>query len=493
VSVGSHPRQAALLAKLRIIGLVVVLVGLDGRALAQTRELLDAPQVRSRIRVQWDRSANVLLFAPDDEEGFRPLPTKGLFLTKHPVQLSYPRINPLRMQVRVTLGDAPDPGRGALVGPLRAIMSMALIATPARPPPGDEVAFSGSASAASSSCAAESIANSDVRRLARALYGGGAAPGTVAQALDGWRRTIDLAYASGRSGPEAIGAALDQIARFGSDLDGGLDTAATLIRKADAEAARSAPADGCEAAAMYVYEGLRLADPRARLQQLVALQRAVAELHRSLHEQFLQDADSSWAGSDYKLGPALLPASGNSQSVVVRTVSLDLTLDESTGALLSAEENAGSTTLAVRKLSRLAREFGVGTVIGSLTRSRYGTSQSASGQTVVSRIEGAPVSVHPALLLNLVCLCNTGPFAAPMLQVGLTTSSDVLALLSGAGVRLFAAGRGDVAIGGGLMMGRVKDLRTLRENDPVGGTKDIEADFVARRRIGWYAVIQYKF
>lgn len=495
---GTRPRWPAPCFRARVLGLGLGLAtaaaGLPHSVFAQTRELLDAPQVQSRIRVQWDRSANALAFAADDDPTFRPMPRNGLFLTKTGVALTYPRINPLRVQALVTRGEAAEPGRGTVAGPLRAIMSMALIATPVTPAAAtDDRDLNRSAPATSSPCPAQSVATSDVQLLARALYGGGVAAGTVAQALDGWRRTIDAGYAAGKSGADAINAALDQIAQFGRDLGAGLETAATLIKKVDAEAAKTLPADACESAARYVYEGLRLADPRARLQQLVALQHAVADLQRTLYEQYVQSANLNWTGTDYKIASEIRPTSDKSQAVVVRIVSFDFSVDELSGALLSAEETGGAATFGVRKLSRLTREFGVGTVIGSLTRPRYGTSRNAAGETVVSRIDTGPVSVHPAFLVNLVCLCNTGPFAAPMLQLGLTTSSDVFALLSGAGVRLFGAGRGDVALGGGWMVGWVKDLRTLREDDPVGGTKDIEANLESWRRSGWYVVIQYKF
>jgi hypothetical protein len=58
---------------------------------------------------------------------------------------------------------------------------------------------------------------------------------------------------------------------------------------------------------------------------------------------------------------------------------------------------------------------------------------------------------------------------------------------------LFGAGKGDVAIGGGLLVGWVKDLRTLGEGHIVGGTADIEADLGYAARRSGYFVIQYKF
>jgi hypothetical protein len=80
-----------------------------------------------------------------------------------------------------------------------------------------------------------------------------------------------------------------------------------------------------------------------------------------------------------------------------------------------------------------------------------------------------------------------------MLQVGITTSKDVPAILAGGGLRLFGLPRGDIALGAGAMIAWVKDLGSLRVGDVVGGTVDIDADLRYARRQGLYAAIQYKF
>ena len=80
-----------------------------------------------------------------------------------------------------------------------------------------------------------------------------------------------------------------------------------------------------------------------------------------------------------------------------------------------------------------------------------------------------------------------------MLQVGITTSKDVPALLGGAGIRLFGLPKGEVALGGGGMIAWVKDLRTLQVGGPVGGMSDIETDLGYVRRHGSYLALQYKF
>ena len=70
---------------------------------------------------------------------------------------------------------------------------------------------------------------------------------------------------------------------------------------------------------------------------------------------------------------------------------------------------------------------------------------------------------------------------------------EAMQLLAGGGIRLFGLPKGDVALGGGGMFAWIKDLRSLRVGDPVGGTSDIQANLHYVNRNGYYAALQYKF
>ncbi len=47
---------------------------------AQTREFLNAPAVKSQIRITWDAAAKKVAYAIDDSAVFRDLPDNKLFL-----------------------------------------------------------------------------------------------------------------------------------------------------------------------------------------------------------------------------------------------------------------------------------------------------------------------------------------------------------------------------------------------------------------------------
>lgn len=194
-----------------------------------------------------------------------------------------------------------------------------------------------------------------------------------------------------------------------------------------------------------------------------------------------------------RLGAEIRPTRKSPVTVAIRVTHLHFDVDESSGAPIAIEESAGSDALVAQRFSRFGREFAVATVIGSVTRPGYGTTRNEVGATVVGRLPRTLASVEPGVLAGFVCRCRTGPLIAPMLQMGITTSKDVPALLGGGGIRLFGLPKGEVALGAGGMIAWVKDLRTLHVGDPVGGTSDIEANLHYVRRHGLHFALQYTF
>jgi hypothetical protein len=118
----------------------------------------------------------------------------------------------------------------------------------------------------------------------------------------------------------------------------------------------------------------------------------------------------------------------------------------------------------------------------------------AAGQTTVAKKPDQPLSTNGAVIANFVCRCGTG-LLTPMIQVGANASKDVPGILVGGGFRLFGAGKGDFAIGGGIMAGWYKDLQKLKVGDVIKGMNDINSDlgFISRPKFGPYFVFQYKF
>ena len=460
-------------------------------ASAQTTDAIRAPLVKSRVRVQWDATDGKLLVAIDDQPTFRPIGVAEVFLTPAGLVIAYPRLNPLRIHAVGVRADSGLAVSGSAAAGLRVVLGMATIVTPPRPALADRPA-TGTPPTGGSDCAALVAARADAENLMGGLFGTRNTP-TVAALLASWRRTIDEAFAAGQSGPVAVAAALGSIDQLVRDLESRAADDERLTARVEAAMTAGPSADPCEASARAVYGTLRAADPRGRFVQLAALRAALTLLRQALFREYVEPGAAKWIGAEYLLSPEVRPAAGTPVRLAVRVSHFAFEVDGASGAPVGIEETAGSTAVVAQKFSRFATEFSVATVVSTVTPPHYGTTSNGSGQTVVASLGHERTSVSAALLGGFVCRCETGPFVAPMFQVGVTTNKDVPAILLGGGVRLFGLPKGDVALGAGWMMAWIKDLRSLEEGDVVGGTKDIEADMRSVRRHGLYLALQYKF
>jgi hypothetical protein len=87
--------SAALRTGIPSLTLAVALLHPFSTATAQTRQFLDAPVVRSLLRVTWNSDPNVkaMQWAADKDDTFRAFQTDAVFLTKTSIYISYPRLN----------------------------------------------------------------------------------------------------------------------------------------------------------------------------------------------------------------------------------------------------------------------------------------------------------------------------------------------------------------------------------------------------------------
>lgn len=455
---------------------------------AGTAELLGAPKVRSRLRVQLDSAARKLTYAVDGDETFRELKGDSLFLTGRSIFVTYPRLNPLRLQANAAVSAVDDPAHSAVAKLIESILSITSIVKPDRPQP--VVAPAGE-----TTCPAGGPAATDIATLASLLYGPATLPVNVRREVDDWVAAVDTAFAAGKPGPDAIRSAISAIKRDSSNgtgllpaLDKSTAQAPALVTKVE-EGAVSAhtPCD------QTLYRLALMTNPRARLQQLKALKAAVEQTAELLSAQYAVEA--KWInGTDYKISEEIEPTAERMRSVEVKVATITFRVDEAASALVAIAQDAGLARFTVRRYAQFEPEVGVGVVFAAVNRPQYGTAKNSAGATVVARVPDTSLAINPTLTVNFVCRCGLGSLA-PMLQIGAATSKDSPALLLGGGLRLFGLGKGDLAIGGGVMFAWVKDLRALKDGDPVSGTKDIEADlaFESKPRTKGYLSILYKF
>ena len=456
---------------------------------AQTRELLAAPRVDSRIRVRWDPALRRIVTSLDDESRFRSLtPSQLIVAESAAVTVTYPRLNPLRVRATMTRSGEPAE-RDPLTSALRALMTFAAVPVPTLEAGDPRPSLSAAESQAQ--CEALRRARADAQVLMVNLSGAQRST-TIPALIHSWRRAIDQAFDNGQDGASAIKAGAALMETAGARLDAQIRESDRVLSRVERELPTGSDAS-CESLARTLYELVQLSNPRARLAQLAAVRAAIVAVHATLLREYILPGDAKWQGAEFRLADDIRPTRESSTDVTIHVTEIDFEVDEPAGALTAVEERSASQTLVIHRFSRFAREFAVATVLSSVTRPGYGTTTNGAGVTVVGRLRRPRVSVEPAVLASFVCQCRTGPLIAPMLQIGITTSKDVPALLAGGGIRLFGLPKGDVALGAGAMIAWVKDLRTLQVDHPTGGTSDIDADLHAVRKQGGYLALQYKF
>jgi hypothetical protein len=452
-------------------------------AYSQTQQFLNAPVVRSEIKLRWNASTKTMQWAADDNNIYRNLTSDTLFLTKTSVYVTYPHLNPLRVQANASVTAVADPAYATITKLIESLTGVANLVAPALP---NKAQTPGGPPPAVAPC---SDPASDIDQLRLLLYGADTSPDTVGKAITGWISAIDQAIAAGESGPEAIAAGTAMIdasaTAFGQNIN-------AAQKQWDVIKQCAANPLGLQRA---YYEAAALSDQTVRIQQLIGLKAATMQLSDLLSKDY--KGPDKWVGpsqTDYVISSEIVPTFDKMQTITAKVSSITLKVDGATSLISTDQQAAGSSTFNVRRYTALAPEIGVGAVFGTLKQPTYGTATNASGQTIVAQTSTTKLSVNPTILANFVCRCGTG-LLVPMLQIGAATSKDLPAVLLGGGLRLFGTGKGDVAIGGGIMLGWYKDLQKLKVGDVVSGTSAINSDlgYIGTPKPGGYFAIQYKF
>ncbi len=472
-------------------------------ASGQTRAYLDAPIVKADIPVQWNASGKALQWLSHGQP--TEFTSETLFLSKGPVNITYPRMNPLRVRATASATAVADPSAAILSKLVDAITSVVTTVAPVLAPATSDsdkghiqaamAAFTQNKKPTFADCTDPGSATLNLTILWHALYDPIDPKESMGMKVSKWIGTIDKDLATG-SGDVAVGHAAQQI---GEDL-------AQLSERLNSISNTLSVIHGC--AELGVQKGPTARNPdenryidadlnpnSAFVEKLTALKAAMAQLQSELTNTYAVSAN--WVGperKDFRLNAtAIVPTLEQMQNVTVKITSLELKSDASTNALTMNMQDS-STAFTIRRYSLLVPEIGTGAVFGTIKKPTYGTGKNAAGETIVTRAADTSISVNPSLMVNFVCHCSAGALA-PMFQMGSSASKDLPALLVGGGLRLFGLRKGDISIGGGAMFAWVKDLQKLKPGDVVTGMTDINADlgYSARPKLGGYFAIIYKF
>jgi len=258
---------------------------------AQTRQYLDAPVVKSNIRVRL--SGKDLQWAADEDSRFRSLQSDALFLTKRSVFVTYPRMNPLKIQASASAKAVDDPA-AATIGKL--VESVAKVATTLAPTTADAGLRDAGAAALRAmnaplglrdappfACDAAASAEGNFKALSSLLYGEDSSAKTVGSHVSDWTNQIDESFRSGKSGPTTIADVAKSMKAVMDGLTSNIDAAKKISAKIGECASDSWKPAETESSQvrqkqLYLAASLTKATTDIRIKDLQSLKAALAQL-----------------------------------------------------------------------------------------------------------------------------------------------------------------------------------------------------------------------
>lgn len=527
----------------------VLLVAGASSTIAQesTQGSLTAPRADKQIKLEL--KGKVIRFAIDDSDSFHQLLPTQLIVASHPVKITIPNLNPLTYQYSVDREEAPDPANSALVKLVESFLELPGIFNPdarsasIRSTARAEVIEKLKTSVGT--CQTLQQAEVLIGNLDKFLFPEKATPTYLRGEFGAWEAAITK-----QPGPQAIAEVRDKLANLIGDKDSGLKTAvqkgdeatkaleeqlerqvghsrtaslsSVAAQAASTKAAEQTPtvqsldaeidalrrqlqlddqelaaraSNTCEVIAHLLLQVAHLTNPRLRVQQLTALIETLTQINEALaayadEKNWLSDRNGG-NRTNYVIYDELRPSSATMQRFSIKAVRLRY--QPTATALTVAKEEVGAGAFTVRAFRRFTAEIGTGLVLSDIKRPKYGTATNEAGETVVGAAKLSEESYDAAIVTNFVCRCGWGDEFAPMIQIGVAPRPSSPSILLGGGFRLFALGKGNVAVGVGAIMAWVKDLTELEPGDKVTGTKDIESDLSYQRRVRPYVALLYSF
>ena len=475
------PRTAVLVASVMLASHAIPAAGQDS--------LLTAPRVREHIHVRVEQKK--LTFALDGRDNYFDLKADHTFVASEPIKLTYPRLNPLRIQLTASVKQAPDPAFATMTTLIETLVKIPGIIQPAAAGAGPRAASDVAATdVALPNCVADTAqADQYYTEYERDLFADDVSAKSIG---DGWNKAvaaIDAGFRNGQDGMTSVGngvTALQALLKAVADRLAAARTTQTGILAG----LKTALCPSARRAFQDLRDNARFSTALARL---ASLDKTVGEVIKLLQSDYVPE--EKWINRIYYIVYSpLSPTAAQMDQVQMKALAISVTTDDPSGLAVKKDE-AASGSLQVRRFSRFAPEPGAGAVVAFVPQTKYSASTNAEGKQIVGVAKREDVSVEPSVMVNFVCRCAAGPFVQPMFQIGATASKDVPGILAGGGLRLFGAGKGDVAIAGGAIFAWVKELKTLKEGDPISGQKDIDADlgFDGLPEIRPYIAILIKF
>ena len=430
-------------------------------------DVLNAPRVKDVIRLHEvpDGKKSVIRVVVDDPKGtFHPLAADRTFLTSGTIGITVYRFNPLRTAVKVTVDDVPDPTAGILEKLGDGVSGFAGVVGP------------GIGTFAALMAKAPNDCTAILPALLTALDAPEWHAGTIKKHYDNWSDQIEENLAGG--GFHAVQNALTSLNTELGKLRESLASIDKGIEKLD----------GCG--------GLDVSGPivRPRRDHAALVVAGVEEIRKLLVSY--QGLWHDGAPADLIIKTGVEPTGKQMRKVTVAFTRISYSAPVPSGLVLTKKEDVGGASFMVRRYSAWRPEIGVGLIYSNPKRPKYGTGKNEAGETIIAAAKTDSSSLDPSVLVNFVCgFCGATPLV-PMFQIGASTSKTSPALFFGGGIRLLSTGKGDFAIGSGLVVPWAKQLKSgVEPGTVIDGTAALENQLEWRRVTGKhvYFSIQYKF
>ena len=490
---------------LRVVLIVLALTGSSSAAAADsTSDAVKARSVKTiALRLVADKDQKpVLQYVIDDSDmPPRDFDAGLVFVADDQVVITFPRFNPLEVQVSAAIADTDDPAHLALNQLLNSLVALGGIL---RPDLAEKfkgaiataaIRSTSDAAAGPVSCQPLQDAQNNLRRLVVVLFPTDFSARALRAAIRTWKEDI-----SGE-GYAGVSRTIEAIATLHKDAVAASTTGKAEVEKfeqATLEAIQKSdwPSASCRTETLALYDLARLGDPAERLRELEAIGPSLKKLGDALTPF---GAERDWLADETKKLRTWVVA----RVKVTEAKSRQVTIKAGTVAF-SATDESGVTSKAIadtsgafslRQHRRLVPEIGVGAIFADLRRPKYVVGKNEAGTSVVAHGASDEIPLSAAVMANFVFRTNLG-IGAPMLQLGALPSKDAPGIFGGAGFRFFAR----FGLGIGIVRWWAKDLRQdpndptlLSVGKPIATQKEIDDKLTWVGRNDFYVTLQYSF
>lgn len=477
----------------------------------RTYELLTAPHVRDKIRIQLSADRKGIEYQKDEEARFADLAEGITFALHDQADIVFRDFNPFLYSVSSSQKMEPDPNFGSIVKFLDAARATGenltgLFAAILELPGGgasdcDDLASDpgpNCKSLARFKCLLEKAAKlSNDDEIDQDDFKAWRDDSTSAVGVRKAREAIDAKIDKLSDNTKSLAATLAEIEKLRTSIS--FEACPGQCTGECRKACGETPSRECEESCTRSCSGFDLEiallysdvqkTGEVSLKSKNELKTALKDLSDKLKSNY--ESPAAWR-EDHPSDYIIAKPKGDPENVNLFTVTIkDRKFVADNGTFKIEEKEATSKTFRLRKYSALVPEIGGGVLYSNLKYPRYGTEQK-DGKTLVKKIKDENADLSAAVVLNMYTRLGFDSFVYPGFQIGVANAKDFPGFLFGFQAR-FTRPRA-LSISAGALVTWYKDLDQLKPGQEISGTAALEEDLELKRApVSAYFGIQYNF